>query len=86
MGVPLHVLLKDNQKVPIVVERIIKAIELNGLFTVGLYRKAGAAAKIKELIHRVNTGIYLLLNFFFCFLITFYPFAGSTKCCCINCL
>ena len=39
------------------VERLIKAIELNGLFTVGVYRKAGAAGKIRELLHLINTGM-----------------------------
>ena len=53
---PLAYILKDSQKVPTVVERLIKAIELNGLFTVGVYRKAGAAGKIKELLNLINTG------------------------------
>ena len=56
LGMPLAYILKDSQKVPTVVERLIKAIELNGLFTVGVYRKAGAAGKIKELLNLINTG------------------------------
>ena len=54
---PLSFILKNDEKVPTVVERLIKAIELNGLFTVGVYRKAGAAGKIRELLHLINTGM-----------------------------
>lgn len=39
------------------VDKLITAIETGGgLYTVGLYRKAGAAAKIKALIKEINTG------------------------------
>ena len=57
IGMPLSLILKDKEKVPTVVERLIKAIELNGFFTVGVYRKAGAAGKIRELLHLINTGM-----------------------------
>ncbi len=58
---PLTLILNDNQKVPTVVERLIKAIELNGLFMVGVYRKAGAAGKIKELLHLIDTGVLFVI-------------------------
>nr|KAG5705932.1 hypothetical protein BaRGS_010822 [Batillaria attramentaria] len=48
-GAPLESLLKEGQKIPLVVDRLISAIEMHGLFTVGLYRKCGAAPKAREL-------------------------------------
>ena len=55
-GAPLESLLDGELKVPEVVERLITAIEINGIYTVGLYRKAGAAGKVKQLINAINTG------------------------------
>ena len=54
IGAPLSSLLDELHRVPALVERLISAIELN-IYTVGLYRKAGAAAKIRELIKEINT-------------------------------
>lgn len=48
--------MKDGEKVPIVVERLIKAIETQGLYTEGLYRKSGAAPKARELRTQIETG------------------------------
>ena len=55
-GAPLLSMLTDDNKIPIVVEKLITAIEINGLYTEGIYRKPGSAAKIKQLIKDVNSG------------------------------
>ena len=48
-------LTDEEMKVPAVVERLFCAIEVEGLYTVGVYRKPGHAAKIKQLIHAIDT-------------------------------
>lgn len=55
-GALLESLLKEGQKIPLVVERLISAIEMSGLFTVGLYRKSGAAPKARELRACIEAG------------------------------
>ncbi|KAK7496039.1 hypothetical protein BaRGS_00012740 [Batillaria attramentaria] len=55
-GAPLESLLKEGQKIPLVVDRLISAIEMHGLFTVGLYRKCGAAPKARELRSCIESG------------------------------
>ena len=55
-GAPLESLLKDGEKIPVVVERLINAIEMHGLFTEGLYRKCGAAPKARELRALIEAG------------------------------
>ncbi|CAE1298624.1 unnamed protein product [Acanthosepion pharaonis] len=53
-GYPLESLLSEGEKVPLVAEKLISAIELHGLYTVGLYRKCGAAAKVKQLKNAID--------------------------------
>ncbi|XP_025078499.1 unconventional myosin-IXa-like isoform X4 [Pomacea canaliculata] len=55
-GAPLESLLKEDQKIPLLVERLISAIETHGLYTVGLYRKSGAAPRARELRQLIETG------------------------------
>ena len=55
-GAPLEGLLKDGDKIPVVVERLINAIETTGLFTVGLYRKSGVAPRARELRTLIEAG------------------------------
>ena len=55
-GAPLESLLKDGEKIPLVVERLINTIEMHGLFTEGLYRKCGAAPKARELRALIEAG------------------------------
>jgi len=38
-----------------IVDRLISEIEKMGLFTVGIYRKPGPAAKVKKLLYAINT-------------------------------
>ena len=55
-GVHLQYLVDEGCKIPVFIERLISAIELDGLYTVGLYRKAGAAGRIRQLVNELNTG------------------------------
>jgi myosin IX len=48
-GVPLLRLTTGDNKIPIVVERLINTIEMYGLYTEGIYRKSGASSKVREL-------------------------------------
>ncbi|XP_044762393.1 unconventional myosin-IXAa-like isoform X3 [Coccinella septempunctata] len=48
-GVPLVSLISEENKIPVVIERLLHVIELNGLYTEGIYRKSGVSSKIKEL-------------------------------------
>ena len=65
IGARLSNLITEDDHVPPVLERLIKAVELHGLYTEGIYRKAGAASKIKQLIRQLNTGRH---NIFKCHL------------------
>lgn len=55
-GVPLASLVSDDHKIPVIVERLIVAIETHGMFTVGVYRKSGATAKVKQLKQNIDSG------------------------------
>lgn len=48
-GVPLTVLITEDCNVPVVIERLLAAIEVCGLYTEGIYRKSGVSSKVKEL-------------------------------------
>lgn len=53
-GVSLVTLITDENKVPLVIEKLLGTIELFGLYTEGIYRKSGASSKIKELKHKID--------------------------------
>ena len=55
-GIPLPALLTPGESVPHILEHLFKTIEMNWIYTEGLYRKGGAAAKIRDLIREINTG------------------------------
>lgn len=40
-GVPLEQLTTGDEKIPLVVDRLITTIEMYGLYTEGIYRKSG---------------------------------------------
>ncbi|XP_069783927.1 unconventional myosin-IXb isoform X2 [Narcine bancroftii] len=48
-GVPVCLLMDENQKLPVVLEKLLEYVEMHGLYTEGIYRKSGAANKMKEL-------------------------------------
>ncbi|KAJ8029411.1 Unconventional myosin-IXa [Holothuria leucospilota] len=55
IGAHLTSVVTEESTVPPVVERCITCVELNGIYTEGIYRRAGSAAKVKELKHKINT-------------------------------
>ena len=55
-GVPLSSLVSKDRKVPLIVERLIAIVELHGMYTEGLYRRAGAQAKVKLLKQLMDSG------------------------------
>lgn len=48
-GVPLATLLTEETKVPLVIEKLLTAIEMSGTYAEGIYRKSGVSSKIREL-------------------------------------
>lgn len=48
-GVQVCALTDENQTLPVVLEKLLEYVEMHGLFTEGIYRKSGAANKMKEL-------------------------------------
>lgn len=56
-GAPIFRFCKDSRGWSMV-ERLINTIETQGLYTVGIYRKPGAAQKIKQLKTAMNEGRY----------------------------
>ncbi|ELU02859.1 hypothetical protein CAPTEDRAFT_226894 [Capitella teleta] len=58
IGAPLTSLIDGQQQVPAIIDMLLNTIENSGgLYTVGLYRKAGAAAKIRTLIKDINKDV-----------------------------
>lgn len=47
--------IADSARLLRLVEVLINEIEKMGLFTVGIYRKPGPAAKIKKLLYSIST-------------------------------
>ena len=56
-GIPLHNLVGKDEIMPQFMENLIAVIETHGLFTEGIYRKSGAAHKIKTLKMLLDSGI-----------------------------
>ncbi|XP_015791886.1 unconventional myosin-IXa [Tetranychus urticae] len=56
-GAPLERLVSDEIKMPTVLENLITAIELRGLYTEGIYRKSGTTSKINELKAKLEDNI-----------------------------
>ncbi|XP_065133061.1 unconventional myosin-IXb isoform X3 [Paramisgurnus dabryanus] len=50
-GVPLCILVHTADSVPFVMDKMLVHVEMNGLYTEGIYRKSGSACKAKELHH-----------------------------------
>lgn len=56
-GAPLERLVTDEIRIPLVIENLITAIELKGLYTEGIYRKSGTTSKINELKNKLEEDI-----------------------------
>ncbi|XP_039510729.1 unconventional myosin-IXb isoform X3 [Pimephales promelas] len=50
-GVPICALTLTADYVPFVMEKMLVHVEMNGLYTEGIYRKSGSACRAKELHH-----------------------------------
>ncbi|KAF4117525.1 hypothetical protein G5714_002078 [Onychostoma macrolepis] len=50
-GVPVCALVRTADSVPFVMEKMLVHVEMNGLYTEGIYRKSGSACRAKELHH-----------------------------------
>ncbi|XP_064187765.1 si:zfos-588f8.1 isoform X4 [Anguilla rostrata] len=48
-GVRVCLLINDKNPIPIVLEMMLEHVEMNGLYTEGIYRKSGSANRMKEL-------------------------------------
>ncbi|XP_072924590.1 unconventional myosin-IXb-like isoform X4 [Hemitrygon akajei] len=48
-GVQVIALTDENQTLPMVMEKLLEYVEMHGLYTEGIYRKSGAANKMKDL-------------------------------------
>ncbi|GMT28295.1 hypothetical protein PFISCL1PPCAC_19592 [Pristionchus fissidentatus] len=47
-GAPLSSIAEDDSGVPVLLSRLLVAIEVRGLFTEGIYRKSGSIAQIRQ--------------------------------------
>ncbi|KAJ8270946.1 hypothetical protein GJAV_G00121040 [Gymnothorax javanicus] len=54
-GVRVSRLLSDSNLVPVIVEKMLGHVEMNGLYTEGIYRKSGSASRARELHQLLNT-------------------------------
>ncbi|XP_053537149.1 unconventional myosin-IXb isoform X3 [Ictalurus punctatus] len=54
-GVHLPTLTSREEPVPCVLERLLAHVEMNGLYTEGIYRKSGSTLKAKELHQLLDT-------------------------------
>ena len=61
-GSPLENHIKDGSRIPLLIEKLFASIEVNGLFTEGLYRKSGAASVRRELRILIEAGGFFVLG------------------------
>uniref|UniRef100_A0A3Q3FHY3 Myosin IXB n=1 Tax=Labrus bergylta TaxID=56723 RepID=A0A3Q3FHY3_9LABR len=59
-GVRVSNLVSDKNPVPMVLEMMLEHVEMQGLYTEGIYRKSGSANRIKELHQRLETDPHLV--------------------------
>ncbi|XP_064649150.1 unconventional myosin-IXa-like isoform X20 [Lineus longissimus] len=61
-GAPLSHLILDGMTIPTIFDDMINAIEANGLYTEGLYRKSGVQGKVRQLVKACNEN-YEIIDF-----------------------
>ncbi|KAL6107967.1 myo9b [Pungitius sinensis] len=59
-GVRVGNLVNDKNPVPMVLEMMLEHVEMQGLYTEGIYRKSGSANRMKELHQRLETDPHLV--------------------------
>ena len=55
-GVPLGSLAGEDNLVPLVLDRLIEVVDQRGLYVEGIYRRSGAAARVRVLKKALDTG------------------------------
>lgn len=55
-GVRVCRLVSDKAPVPMLLELMLEHVEMNGLYTEGIYRKSGSANRMKELRQLLEAG------------------------------
>lgn len=55
-GVRVCRLVSDKVPIPMVLELMLEHVEMNGLYTEGIYRKSGSANRMKELRQLLEAG------------------------------
>ncbi|XP_061682325.1 si:zfos-588f8.1 isoform X2 [Syngnathoides biaculeatus] len=59
-GVRVGHLVSEKNPVPMVLEMMLEHVEMQGLYTEGIYRKSGSANRMKELHQRLETDPHLV--------------------------
>ncbi|XP_062251058.1 si:zfos-588f8.1 isoform X3 [Platichthys flesus] len=59
-GVRVCRLVSDKNPVPMLLEMMLEHVEMNGLYTEGIYRKSGSANRMKALHQRLETDTHLV--------------------------
>lgn len=54
-GVQVYILTSKTNPVPKVIEMLMMHVEINGLYTEGIYRKSGSACRARELHQILET-------------------------------
>ncbi|XP_061098807.1 unconventional myosin-IXb-like, partial [Conger conger] len=57
-GVGVSLLICSSNPVPVVMEKMLGHVEMNGLFTEGIYRKSGSASRARELRQLLDTDLH----------------------------
>lgn len=67
-GVRVCRLVSNKAPVPMVLELMLEHVEMNGLYTEGIYRKSGSANRMKELRQLLEAGkiISITMCFTYC--------------------
>ena len=82
-GVQVCVLTSNANPVPKVVEMLLLHVEINGLYTEGIYRKSGSACRARELHQILETGkkcqAFASVSFIYSFMIAYLYFYYSSS-------
>ena len=55
-GIPLHLLAGQDNSCPPVLDKLIAELENRGVYTPGIYRKSGAAQRVRTLKKALDAG------------------------------
>lgn len=63
-GVPLHLLAGEDNTCPPVLDKLIAELDNRGVYTAGIYRKSGAAQRVRTLRKALNSGMCVSISSF----------------------